>query len=186
MFDWFYRRRHRKETAQKIYGSIVAQSRQPAFYEDLGVADSLEGRFEILVIHLFLALAVLPGEKEGQDLRGDLIDLFTADMDATMRELGLSDIRVPKKMRELSVALNERLSAYNRLMERLEKAVLEGELPSSTDIRALARFVHTIVAGMSILARDGASSADLEAVVRIALLGWDAAGLNPRTWEGPV
>ncbi len=75
---------------------------------------------------------------------------------------------------------NERLGGFGRLKDRLAKAVADGEVPPSIDIPALARFVHTIVAGMSIQARDGASSGDLEAVVRIALLGWDAAGRNPR------
>lgn len=50
----------------------------------------------------------------------------------------------------------------------------EGEVPASVDVDALARFVQTVQSGMSILARDGASRAELEAVAQIAMLGWDA------------
>ena len=69
-------------------------------------------------------------------------------------------------------------SARAVTLERLEaclgQAVSEGELPGETDIRALARFVQTVQSGMSILARDAASRAELEAVAQVAMLRWDA------------
>ncbi len=61
-----------------------------------------------------------------------------------------------------------------RLRSRLDQAVAEGEIPASTDLHALARFVQTLQNGMSILARDGASRAELEAVTDVAMAGWDA------------
>jgi hypothetical protein len=61
-----------------------------------------------------------------------------------------------------------------RLEERLGRAVAEGELPASTDVRALSRFLQTVQSGMSILARDGASRAELEAVAETAMLRWGA------------
>ena len=67
-----------------------------------------------------------------------------------------------------------RASTLARLTERFERAVREGELPPSTDLHALARFVQTVQSGMSILARDGASAAELTEVAQIAMLGWDA------------
>lgn len=63
---------------------------------------------------------------------------------------------------------------YQRLMARLERAVAEHEIPASTDLKALARFVQTLQNGMSILARDGAGRTELEAVADIAMAGWDA------------
>ncbi|MDC7675534.1 TetR/AcrR family transcriptional regulator [Asticcacaulis machinosus] len=72
----------------------------------------------------------------------------------------------------------ERSVAYNRLKDRLEKGIADGDLPLKTDARPLARFIQTIVAGMSILARDGASREDLEGVVRMAFLGWEGAVRN--------
>jgi AcrR family transcriptional regulator len=67
-----------------------------------------------------------------------------------------------------------RAVTLERLESRLAAAVSEGELPSSLDVHALARFVQTVQSGMSILARDGASPAELQAAADIALLGWDA------------
>lgn len=67
-----------------------------------------------------------------------------------------------------------RAVTLDRLKLRLERAIAEGEMPVSTDIHALARFVQTVQNGMSILARDGAARSELEAVAQLAMQGWDA------------
>lgn len=67
-----------------------------------------------------------------------------------------------------------RAVTLERLSTRLDRAVAEGEIPASVDLHALARFVQTLQNGMSILARDGASRAELEAVADVAMAGWDA------------
>ena len=67
-----------------------------------------------------------------------------------------------------------RAVTLERLLQRFERAVDEGELPAGTDLRALARFVQTLQNGMSILARDGAGREELQAVASIAMEGWDA------------
>lgn len=77
------------------------------------------------------------------------------------------------------VALGECLrtargNIHTRLLGRFEQAVSDGEIAASVDVAALARFLQTVQAGMSILARDGASRADLAAVAEVALAGWDA------------
>ena len=69
---------------------------------------------------------------------------------------------------------SERAAPLDRLKARLARAVAEGEIPASVDVHALARFVQTVQSGMSILARDGTSRAELEAVAQTAMLGWDA------------
>ncbi|GGD21924.1 TetR family transcriptional regulator [Aureimonas glaciei] len=67
-----------------------------------------------------------------------------------------------------------RAQTLERLLVRLEEGVAAGEIPASADCRALARFVQTAQAGMSILARDGASGAELQTVADISMQGWDA------------
>ncbi len=67
-----------------------------------------------------------------------------------------------------------RAQTLENLMTRLRRAVEDGEIPSSTDLHSLARFVQTVQSGMSILARDGASAAELREVAGLAMLGWDA------------
>jgi len=71
-----------------------------------------------------------------------------------------------------------RAVGLDRLEARLRKAVADGEVPASVDVHALARFVQTIQGGMSILARDGADRAELEAVADVAMQGWDARVLQ--------
>lgn len=69
---------------------------------------------------------------------------------------------------------NARAETLERLMARLRRGVEEGDIPRSTDLHALARFVQTVQNGMSILARDGATTAELEEVAKLAMQGWDA------------
>jgi AcrR family transcriptional regulator len=72
------------------------------------------------------------------------------------------------------LARSARAAPFSRLMERLSQAVADGEIPANVDVPALARFVQTVQNGMSILARDGVSRAELESVAQVAMLGWDA------------
>lgn len=72
-----------------------------------------------------------------------------------------------------------RADGFDFLKARLSRAVEEGEIPPSVDIHALARFVQTVQNGMSILARDGAGRAELEAVAEVAMMGWDARTRAP-------
>jgi AcrR family transcriptional regulator len=67
-----------------------------------------------------------------------------------------------------------RAVSFERLKSRVERAVSDGEIPAAVDVAAIARFAQTVQSGMSILARDGAGRAELEAVAEVAMLGWDA------------
>lgn len=67
-----------------------------------------------------------------------------------------------------------RAGTFDRLRARLDRGVTAGEIPATVDLDALARFIQTVQSGMSILARDGASRAELEGVAEVAMLGWDA------------
>jgi cytochrome b pre-mRNA-processing protein 3 len=102
-----------KATAETLYAAIVAAARQPRFYTTLGVTDDLDGRFEMIVLHLFLTLDRLQGEGE-EDLRQALTDTFYRDMDSSLRELGVSDVTVGKRVRRMAEACYGRLLAYDR------------------------------------------------------------------------
>jgi len=75
------------------------------------------------------------------------------------------------------LARTARAAPFDRLMGRLEKAVADGEIAPTVDLPALGRFVQAVQNGMSILARDGVSRAELESVAQVAMLGWDARTL---------
>ena len=92
--------RRKEKTAEKLYGAIVAQARLPVFYQEFGVPDTLEGRFAVLSLNLFAVLHRLKGEgAQGRALSQELADRFKDDMETVLRELGVSDLRIPKKMR---------------------------------------------------------------------------------------
>jgi cytochrome b pre-mRNA-processing protein 3 len=96
-----------------LYGAIVAQARSPAFYTSYGVADTVEGRFDLIVLHLVLLLARLDrGEDAAPGVGQELFDVFCRDLDANLREMGVGDLAVPKRMRRFGEAFYGRQAAY--------------------------------------------------------------------------
>jgi cytochrome b pre-mRNA-processing protein 3 len=116
-----FRRSSRNGSIHALYGVIVAQARSPAFYTSYGVPDRLEGRFELIVLHLVLMLHRLarnsgagaaPGPAPASDVGQRLFDAFCRDLDGNLREMGVGDLAVPKKMRRFGEAFYGRLGAY--------------------------------------------------------------------------
>jgi hypothetical protein len=135
-----------------LYGAIVAQSRSAAFYTGYGVPDSLEGRFDLLVLHLVLLLARLDraGPPE-RDVGQKLFDLFCHDLDANLREMGVGDLAVPKRMRQFGEAFYGRQAAYLAALEapdgrELEKALARNIFGgvNGTGPRRLARYARVL------------------------------------------
>lgn len=112
MFAWLNNRKIVKRRAEELYDCIVLQARSRAFYSKIGVADTLEGRFEMIVLHMFLVLNRLSKDQpETDELRRVLSETFVRDMDDCMRELGVGDTSVPKKVKKAAIALQERSRA---------------------------------------------------------------------------
>ncbi len=96
-----------------IYESIVAQARLPEFYIAWRVPDSLDGRFELLALHVFLVLNRLKGDSEvDAELPQRLHDLFFADMDESLREMGAGDLGVGKRVKRMVQGFYGRIAAY--------------------------------------------------------------------------
>jgi len=105
---------------------IVAQARSPAFYRDFGVPDTVNGRFDMVVLHLALVLARLRGSgAETEPLAQGVFDLFCRDMDGNLREMGISDLKVPKQMKGIGEAVYGRLRAYDEALAAPGLAALE-------------------------------------------------------------
>ncbi len=120
-FDPLSAWRRKKPRASKLYGAIVAQARLAPLYRDFGLPDTLEGRFSAVALHLFAVLHRIKAEgAKGRDLAQALTDRFSEDMEAVLRELGVSDLRVPKKMRGLA-------ASSATLLQTLEEAYAAGE-----------------------------------------------------------
>ncbi|MDR3495122.1 MAG: ubiquinol-cytochrome C chaperone family protein [Ancalomicrobiaceae bacterium] len=108
-------RRREADAAEALYREIVARARQPAFYRDLAVPDTAEGRFEMILLHLALVFHRLKSEdKQTARFGQGVLDAFFRDMDRSLREMGIGDLSVPKKMKKLSYAYNGRSLAYDR------------------------------------------------------------------------
>lgn len=96
-----FRRQPTPYDVEEAYRSIVAQSRQVKFYTDWGVQDTVTGRFDMVSLHLALLLHRLRRDEEAKSFTQDLVNHFFRDMDRSVRELGVTDIGVPKKVKTL-------------------------------------------------------------------------------------
>lgn len=123
-----FQRRRREHCAERLYLSAVEQARQPVFYRALGVADSVDGRFDMVVLHVFLLMRRLGGvtgtkAEAARALSQALFDLMFADMDRSLREMGVGDLSVGKKVRVMSEAFFGRVAAYDRAFADSKAAV---------------------------------------------------------------
>jgi len=120
-----FRRSARPDTISTLYGTIVAQARMPCFYRDYAVADTLNGRFDLLVMHLELVLHRLAEEPALKELGQELFDRFCQDMDHNLREMGVGDLSVPKEMRRIGEAFYGRAQAYRTALLAEDSGALE-------------------------------------------------------------
>jgi cytochrome b pre-mRNA-processing protein 3 len=101
IFNLFRKPAVAPDAVEETYRSIVAQSRQERFYADWGVADTVTGRFDMVSLHLALYLRRLKNEPSARAFTQALVELFFRDMDSSVRELGVSDLGVPKKVKTM-------------------------------------------------------------------------------------
>jgi cytochrome b pre-mRNA-processing protein 3 len=147
MFGFASARREARAAAARIYEAVLAAARRPPLYLDYGVPDTLQGRFEMVALHLFPVLHRLaehPGE--GAELARLVTERFVEDMDGTLREMGVGDMAVPKRMRTLYESFAGRIAAYSRAhdQENLAEAIERNVFPdasASGHSSALARYV---------------------------------------------
>ncbi len=118
--------------AESIYATCVAASRHPDHYTRAQVADTVDGRYDVLVAHVFAAIHGLSGERTGE--RGDngttglvkrLIAMFIRDMDQSLREMGAGDVGVAKRVRLMANGLNGRLHAYAKAFDQGGEALAD-------------------------------------------------------------
>jgi cytochrome b pre-mRNA-processing protein 3 len=144
-----FSRTPRADSIARLYGMIVAQARAPAFYRIYEVPDTVTGRFEMLVLHAVLLLRRLAGEPEPLRRLGQAIfDRFCSDMDANMREMGVGDLTVPKKMHRVGAAFYDRQGDYQAALatpEGLLATALAQHIYQSNERPAQAERLATYV-----------------------------------------
>lgn len=118
-------RQSNRQVTDALYEAIVAAARQPHFYSAWDVPDTPLGRYEMLSLHMFLFLERARGGKAGlPELAQDLTDEFFKDMDHSLRELGIGDLGVPKRMKKLARMFYGRAEAYRVALEAGDTAAL--------------------------------------------------------------
>ncbi len=101
--------------AHQAYVSLVTQARQPVFYQEYGVADTLDGRFDVIVLHMFLLTKRLENKKL-EFLRA-IWEAFFSDMDRSLREMGASDTGIGKRIKKMAQAFYGRISSYEATLD---------------------------------------------------------------------
>lgn len=162
----FFGRNPQSSTIEALYGAIVAQAREPQIYRDFGIPDDIEARFEMLVLHLFLVLNRLTSDQAGRALGQGVFDRFCQDMDDEMREMGVGDLTVPKKMRKVADAFYGRSDAYraslgseDALTAALTRNVFGGTNAGKAE--GLARYVAAANKALAITSAEDIASARL-------------------------
>jgi cytochrome b pre-mRNA-processing protein 3 len=160
-----------------LYDAIVASGRSAAPYTHGGVADSVDGRFDMIVLTMSLVLIRLEGEGAASSaLRGALIERFIDDMDESVREIGIGDLTVGKEVKKMVGAMSGRLDAYRAaladadeatLREALTRNLYRGETPSTPALSWMSAQVHAAAAALS----------------RLPLTDFEAGQL-PVLWQG--
>lgn len=152
MLFWFRSRAQDRRTAIDFYGAIVAQARRPAYFGDHGVLDTPEGRTAMIILLMFPVLDRLQaGDARARRVARMLVETFVTDVDDSLREMGVGDLSVPKKVKRAAQALGERCLAYRSAAEKPEP------------VQALAREIAATVPGLD------AHPAGAEALARVAL-----------------
>lgn len=114
---------------EALYASIVAAARQEVFYSDWQAPDTPLGRFEVLSLHMFLFQHRMRGEQgPARDIAQILIDDFFTDIDHSLRELGVGDLGVPKRMKKLAKMYYGRTASYSEALESGDKQALASAL----------------------------------------------------------
>jgi cytochrome b pre-mRNA-processing protein 3 len=150
-----FRRNRRDDSIAALYGMIVAQARLPAFYRAYGVPDTVNGRLEMILLHVFLFFRRMRGDAQPVRALGqEVFDLFCRDMDGNLREMGVGDLAVPRHMQRIGEAYYGRAAAYETalaagdgqaLADSLLRNVFSGQSVDAPAARRLAAYIMETV-----------------------------------------
>jgi cytochrome b pre-mRNA-processing protein 3 len=142
-----------RESLRPLYNQLVAHARQPHWYLDGGIPDSVNGRFEMVATMFALVLLRLEQESDSGREMALLTEIFVADMDAQLREIGVGDMIVGKRVGKLVGAFGGRLGVYrdaltdvetDRLAETLRRNLYGDVVPDNRQISHVAAGVRAI------------------------------------------
>ena len=167
IFEKLIRRFQSSEPVERrIYESIVAQARQPEFYADAGVPDTVDGRFDMIVLHVCLLVLRLnkEGSAEAKKFAQAVFDEMFMDMDHSLREMGVGDLSVGKKIKKMARVFYGRASAYEKAFEggegveeRLEEVISRNILEGEDNDAGVGKIARYAVSSAALLEKQGVS-----------------------------
>lgn len=148
-----------RDEGRRLYEALALQARLPVFYADLGVPDSIDGRFEMLCVHAHAVFHRLRGRGAAADqLAQATYDAMFAGLDAALREMGVADLGVGRRIKIMTEALNGRIHAYDaalagqdadELPAALRRNVYGTTTPLDGQVAALAAYQRALRARLS-------------------------------------
>ena len=126
-FSRLFKRRRDDTAANALYLALVEQSRQPVFYRDLGVADTLEGRYDMIILHAYMLFRRMGATKTEamRALSQQTFDFMFTDLDQNLREMGVTDMAIGKRVTRMAEAFYGRAAAYDKALELGGRALQE-------------------------------------------------------------
>ena len=125
----FFKRSKRADQAHSLYLAVIDQARKPVFYSRLGVPDSVDGRYELILIHAVLLLRRLRDEgTAGAELGQMMFDVMIDDLDQSLREMGVGDLSVGRRVKAMARAFFGRAAAYEAALTEADDRVLTAAL----------------------------------------------------------
>lgn len=130
MFWKLFPSKRKHSVPHDLYGSVVAQSRMPQFYEELQIADTVTGRYDMLSLHLFLLshMLVKMEDTRAKSLNQEIFDAFTDNIDDALRQLGVGDTSVPKRKKRLVARFYGHIEALSPALENADAELLFSEI----------------------------------------------------------
>ena len=120
VFKRLFRPKPQEEAAWLLYENVVQQARRTELFRDLGIPDSVDGRFESIVLHLVLVLRRMRADfPEGEDVAAVLQEVFIADMDRSLREMGAGDLGVGRRVQQMAEGFMGRLASYEAALDEI-------------------------------------------------------------------
>jgi cytochrome b pre-mRNA-processing protein 3 len=118
MLGFFKSLKECRRVAASLYGAALVQARQPLFYTGRGLEDTVDSRFELIVLHTFLVWNRIRGEgQDGARLAQAVFDTMFVDMERALRLIGIGDLSIPRHMRRMMRGFKGRALAYKDGLE---------------------------------------------------------------------
>lgn len=153
----FRRKNPHEALAAALYARTAEQAREPVLFESCGIPDTLDGRFDSLALHAALMIDRLRREPDGDGLAQSFFDVMFRHLDLTLREIGVQDLGVGRRIKIMAEGLHGRALAYREAMaggptpldDVLRRNAYGGRSPHDAEVARLEAYVRGYAARLA-------------------------------------